>query len=880
MTRPLDETESTLPDEVLDMNEMEGQVVVALEKTFAFDAVFDANSCQATVYGQAIQDLVTKFVYDTANVTVMAYGQTGAGKTHTMIGTTSPPGDDDRGVIPRAIEDTFATIDEDTDTIKISFFEILNEKIYDLLKNSRAKVPLTLRQEGHRFLVGDLTSQSVASVEEAVALLSQGCAIRSTGATAQNETSSRSHAVLRMELFRDNGNGDRHEAKMSLVDLAGSESVRKTQASGERLAEANNINRGLLALGNCISDICTGKAHIPFRNSTLTKVLKDSLEGKGCWTSMIACVSPAETDLTETLNTLRYADRAKQMKKPAVPPHLLKHAQAQAKKRRLAQMIPPTPAHFKRPKLNSTIETPTPTKRKKPRTDNRLNSTTPVRSTHRTPGSGERFARTPGSGVVRNMDNILRDMDENIPEDTSVSFSAGQTTSSGGGKLGHNLGSAGGSCSDISSIGGADNLAGGRATSSVVSGPSYNPVNNTMSTTLMDASMLSPMFRKFTEQITEKITEQLEQKFLSKLEETMKLGSQRRSPRLSRTQAQASAKPTGLVSNAEKKVVIDKARASITELVEHNLRKHRQSEQGEDPLRPRGSSISTDEIIKCKPVLGELNHRKKHLQRVEQTTSPTLRRSVGGSVISDGEDSVFLDNKENAQNTSNDRTLTTSNVSETPVKTPSDQEIQNPPKTPLTLAEMTMAMGIDMDSPGMKEIFESPAQKPPPLNRKKSSRRTTMMQPELRQSLRKSCLTHNMKPREEPPKIEGGTAGNRRRSSRIAASSQPATESKSDDGSGRKSDFKQPLQVTKNWKVSNQDDHNKSLLRLLNTANLKMLQSLPTVGPKTAYLIHSHRELHNGFKDFNELKTVPGLQKNFFDRFIKVHQIVLPEESS
>ena len=75
-----------------------------------------------------------------------------------------------------------------------------------------------------------------------------------------------------MELFRDNGNGDRHEAKMSLVDLAGSESVRKTQASGERLAEANNINRGLLALGNCISDICTGKSHIPFRNSTLTKV--------------------------------------------------------------------------------------------------------------------------------------------------------------------------------------------------------------------------------------------------------------------------------------------------------------------------------------------------------------------------------------------------------------------------------------------------------------------------------------------------------------------------------------------------------------------------------------------------------------------------------
>ena len=96
-------------------------------------------------------------------------------------------------------------------------------------------------------------------------------------------------------------------------------------------------------------------------------------------------------------------------------------------------------------------------------------------------------------------------------------------------------------------------------------------------------------------------------------------------------------------------------------------------------------------------------------------------------------------------------------------------------QTPLTLAEMTMAMGIDMDSPGMIEIFESPAKKPPPLNRKKSSRRTTMMQPELRQSLRQSSVTQNMRPPAEPPTVEGGTAVNRRRSSRIAASSQPAT---------------------------------------------------------------------------------------------------------
>merc|ERR1719385_256354 len=118
---------------------------------------------------------------------------------------------------------------------------------------------------------------------------------------------------------------------------------------------------------------------------------------------MISCVSPSETDLTETLNTLRYADRAKQMKKPAVPPHLLKHAQAQAKKRRLAQMIPPTPAAWKRPKLNSTIETPTPTKRNKPRPENRLNSTTPVQPTFVTPDRS--FALNTGtSSAVRKMD--------------------------------------------------------------------------------------------------------------------------------------------------------------------------------------------------------------------------------------------------------------------------------------------------------------------------------------------------------------------------------------------------------------------------------------------------------------------------------------------
>merc|ERR1719394_1218346 len=154
-----------------------------------------------------------------------------------------------------------------------------------------------------------------------------------------------------------NDGEQRKIAKLSLVDLAGSESVKKTKAVGERLAEANNINKGLLALGSCVSDICRNKQHIPFRNSTLTKVLRECLHGEG-HTCMIACVSPTEADLSETMNTLRYADRAKCMQKPPVPKHLLQISNS-AKKRKFASLsIPPTPGKYL--KLNKTVEPLTP----------------------------------------------------------------------------------------------------------------------------------------------------------------------------------------------------------------------------------------------------------------------------------------------------------------------------------------------------------------------------------------------------------------------------------------------------------------------------------------------------------------------------------------
>lgn len=263
-------------ESVVDLNEPEGQVIVALEKTFAFDACYSSDATQEATYNDVASSLVHKFASEVDHcATVLAYGQTGTGKTHTMLGGKSA---ESRGIIPRALDDIFAIANSDTDSIGVAFIEILNEKLYDLLSGSLLKVPLALREEFGAFYVPQLKQHWTYSVKEAMDLLEQGLKTRAIGSTATNENSSRSHAIFRVTIARtDPETGDRKEAKLSLVDLAGSESVRKSNAVGDRLTEANNINRGLLALGNCISDICARKPHIPFRNSTLTKVLRGNI---------------------------------------------------------------------------------------------------------------------------------------------------------------------------------------------------------------------------------------------------------------------------------------------------------------------------------------------------------------------------------------------------------------------------------------------------------------------------------------------------------------------------------------------------------------------------------------------------------------------------
>ncbi len=272
-SRPIFDQENA-ENSVLDINEPAGEIVVGLEKAFAFDGCFSGDATQESIYKSVAADLLSDFASKVDhNATILAYGPTGTGKTYTMLG--GQKGEQQQGIIPRALVDLFAKADPETDSIGISFFEIFNEKVYDLLSCSNFKVPMILKEVRGSFQVPGLTLKWIENVDDAAKLLDQGQKVRAIGSTATNENSSRSHAIFRITLARtDSMTSERKEAKLSLVDLAGSESVKRTNAVGDRLMEANNINRGLLALGSCISDLCSRKPHIPFRNSTLTKVLR------------------------------------------------------------------------------------------------------------------------------------------------------------------------------------------------------------------------------------------------------------------------------------------------------------------------------------------------------------------------------------------------------------------------------------------------------------------------------------------------------------------------------------------------------------------------------------------------------------------------------
>ncbi|XP_065270444.1 kinesin-like protein KIF3B [Emys orbicularis] len=318
-------------DKVVDVDVKLGQVSVKnprgtsheLPKTFTFDAVYDWNSKQFELYDETFRPLVDS-VLQGFNGTIFAYGQTGTGKTYTMEGVR---GDlEKRGVIPNSFDHIFTHISRSQNQqylVRASYLEIYQEEIRDLLSKDQSKRLELKERPDTGVYVKDLSSFVTKSVKEIEHVMNVGNQNRSVGATNMNEHSSRSHAifVITIECSEVGLDGENHirVGKLNLVDLAGSERQAKTGAQGERLKEATKINLSLSALGNVISALVDGKStHIPYRDSKLTRLLQDSLGGNAK-TVMVANIGPASYNVEETLTTLRYANRAKNIKnKPRV----------------------------------------------------------------------------------------------------------------------------------------------------------------------------------------------------------------------------------------------------------------------------------------------------------------------------------------------------------------------------------------------------------------------------------------------------------------------------------------------------------------------------------------------------------------------------------
>ncbi|XP_012274142.1 kinesin-like protein KIF3B [Orussus abietinus] len=290
-------------------------------KEFTFDAVYDWNAKQGEIYEETVRPLVSS-VLDGFNGTIFAYGQTGTGKTYTMEGSKNDL--ERRGIIPRSFEHIFDRIGRTENMqylVRASYLEIYQEEIRDLLHPDQTLRFELKEKPDTGVFVKDLSTSVCKSAAEIQHLMNTGNQNRTIGATNMNEHSSRSHAIflITIEMGSIGDSAGIRVGRLNLVDLAGSERQSKTGSSGERLKEASKINLSLSVLGNVISALVDPKtSHVPYRNSKLTRLLQDSLGGNSK-TIMIANIGPASYNYDETLTTLRYANRAKDIKnKPRI----------------------------------------------------------------------------------------------------------------------------------------------------------------------------------------------------------------------------------------------------------------------------------------------------------------------------------------------------------------------------------------------------------------------------------------------------------------------------------------------------------------------------------------------------------------------------------
>lgn len=280
------------------------------ELEFMFDTVFTLDANNEDIFEGTTKELINNLL-DGYNCSVFAYGATGAGKTHTMLGK-----EDDPGITYRTVAELFSKMDEQSEerdfSLGVTYLEVYNENVQDLLHKSG---PLHIRDDGRcGMIVAGMKIITIHSADELLTLLARGNRNRTQHPTDANQESSRSHAVFQVYVMITNKlDGQVRKVKLSMIDLAGSERATATGMNSARFKEGANINKSLLALGNCINNLADGIKHINYRDSKLTRLLKDSLGGN-CHTVMIANISPSSKSFEDTYNTLRYANRAKKIK--------------------------------------------------------------------------------------------------------------------------------------------------------------------------------------------------------------------------------------------------------------------------------------------------------------------------------------------------------------------------------------------------------------------------------------------------------------------------------------------------------------------------------------------------------------------------------------
>lgn len=293
-------------------------------KTYKVDQVYGSQADQNLIFGKVALPLFNDFM-NGFNVTILAYGQTGTGKTHTMCGDYQNELSEESGIIPRVLNELFKALEDDSLNgdymVKCSFIELYNEELKDLLSNEDRKLRIfennVRSNNSNSILIKNLTEEYILTSKDGFEILKKGVTRRKTASTKLNDFSSRSHTIFSINLYRKQNDEIFKVSKMNLVDLAGSENITRSGAINQRAKEAGSINQSLLTLGRVINSLSdknnNNNSHVPYRESKLTRLLQDSIGGD-TKTTLIATISPAKVNIDETASTLDYASKAKNIK--------------------------------------------------------------------------------------------------------------------------------------------------------------------------------------------------------------------------------------------------------------------------------------------------------------------------------------------------------------------------------------------------------------------------------------------------------------------------------------------------------------------------------------------------------------------------------------